>query len=135
MTGQDVAVVNEDGGPDRGAASGGWTLAAVLSRVGLLLLPVLALLLAAEVGRGVEWIVHGITDGRLSAGASAGDVAFGVIGALVGPIAVALIWFDWLRTGLERRQRLSLVGWLGSAVAGAAVMALLPLADQYLPPL
>lgn len=44
---------------------------------------------------------------------------------------MALLWFDWLRTGLNRRNRLALMGYLGGVIVALSFLILLPIQLQH----
>jgi hypothetical protein len=49
-------------------------------------------------------------------------ILFYIGGGVVGPAAAALLWFDWINSKMSKRSRLSLVGYLGGAIAVLAVL-------------
>jgi hypothetical protein len=47
-------------------------------------------------------------------------------GGLIGPLAAALLWFDWVGTRMSKQNRIVLIGYLGGPIA---VMALVIVAS------
>ena len=54
------------------------------------------------------------------------STAYFVVVGIVDPLAVSLIWFDLLGTGMSRRSRVALIGYVGTAIGGLAALMLLP---------
>lgn len=64
--------------------------------------------------------VHGVSLHRREASV----LASAFLGA-TGPVVMSCLWFDWLRTKLNRRMRLSLMGYLGGVIASMSLTLLL----------
>jgi hypothetical protein len=112
---QDVADTDE-------ARGGG-----VATPIGLLLIPIAAVLLLVELERGGYWLQHFLARSDTSLNRKVWESVVSLVVGLVGPACVGLVWFDVLKTNMSNRLRLALVGYVGCAVAGMAVLIFIPL--------
>jgi uncharacterized membrane protein len=97
--------------------SGRW-----MTRIGLVLLPVAGVLIAAELIGGVTGAVHYILRSGITAKRREWSIAFFIVVGVIGPITASLVLFDLLKTGMTWKSRLGLVGFLGSVIGGVAVL-------------
>ena len=98
-----------------------------LTVVGLVLLPVAAILLLFElyVGLALAWGILFRHPEWWEAQYSKWWFLYPLCLGLIGPAAIAFIWFGPFDTQMENRSRLALVGFVGAAVAGLAGLLLL----------
>ena len=111
---------------DRNAAQQAVTQS--VSAIGMLLVPITAFFLLLEIWRGEYWLQRIFTESHISSRRQTWETVLCLAVGLAGPMSVALIWFDLLKTGMTNRSRLALIGYLGSVVAGLAVLAFSPFA-------
>jgi hypothetical protein len=102
-----------------------------VSFVGLLLVPVAAILLLFEVGRCAYWLWYVLSQSGISSRRRADESIVSLVVGLVGPISVVFIWLDLLKTGMTKRSRMALIGYLRCAIAGVAVITFLASPDQF----
>lgn len=97
----------------------------VVRRIGRFLAPVAAALLVIEVIFAINelWVYtvqHGDTPLRRGVGLS-----LSIVLLVIGPAVVGFIWFDLIKTGMNKSSRMALIGYIGSAVAVMAIMMIL----------
>jgi uncharacterized membrane protein len=117
---EDIATEAVGEGRTEPTASGWW------ARLGMVLLPMAGLLIILELICGVAGVVHYLSVSGISGKRRRWTTGFFVVVGAIGPVTASLILFDLLRTGMTWKSRLALVGFLGSVVAGAAVLLFLP---------
>jgi len=108
------------------------SVAQVVSGLGAALSPVTCVLVFLTVLVAVERISHyvklpaypatpdGISDTRRSA-----SIALCAVLSVIDPLVLAFLWFDWLKTGLSRRNRLAFIGYLGGVIAAMSLVLVL----------
>jgi hypothetical protein len=84
------------------------------------------LLIVLELVGGLRGTAHYLTVSGITARRRGWSTAYCLAAGAVGPVAVALMLGDVLRTGMTWRSRLALVGFLGAALGAMAVLLLLP---------
>lgn len=98
----------------------------IATSIGLLLVPVAAVLLLVELERSGYWLQHFLSEGDVSVHRRVWESVVSLVVGLAAPVCIGLVWFDALKTKMGNRQRLALVGYVGCAVAGLAVLIFLP---------
>jgi hypothetical protein len=101
--------------------------------LGMILVPLVVLLVVAEVLGAIAAVSHfahlrgypADGNGISSLRREMSLIYYSVLG-VIGPLVVALLWFDVVRSGAGKRTRLALIGYVGLAVAGLAALLLLP---------
>jgi len=94
--------------------------------LGLVLFPIAAILVVLEIVGAIAGARHYLGEADLSSKRqTAYWIYFVLVGAL-GPVATGLIWFDPIRTGMTRRSRMALIGFVGTAIGLLAALLLLP---------
>jgi hypothetical protein len=98
-----------------------------LCTVGLLLAPIAALLMVLTVVQAIYGITHELSltiypanPNGISTTRRDVTVLYNLVAGLAGPLAAALLWFDWIGSGMSRRSRISLIGYLGGTIAAMA---------------
>jgi hypothetical protein len=109
--------------------------AGLLSTIGLVLAPVAALLMILALIQAIFGIAHELSlatypanPNGISTSRRDVTVLFNLVAGLAGPLAAALLWFDWIGSGIRRRSRISLIGYMCMTIAG---MALFLIVDPY----
>ncbi len=97
-----------------------------VATVDLVLAPIAALLVVLELIGGAAGVSHYLSTTGLSSKRRRWSTAYFVVVGIVDPLAVSLIWFDLLGTGMSRRSRVALIGYVGTAIGGLAALMLLP---------
>lgn len=97
--------------------------------VGLVLAPVAVLLMVLAAMQAIYGISYDLSRATYPAyqyGISTTrrdvNVVFDAVAALVGPLAAALLWFDWIGSGMSRRSRIALIGYLCGVIGGMALI-------------
>jgi hypothetical protein len=97
-------------------------------KVGLILAPVAALLMILALMQAIYGIAHELSLTTYPANPNGVSttrrdvtVLYNLVAGLAGPLAAALLWFDWIGSGMSKRVRISLIGYLGGTIAAMAL--------------
>jgi hypothetical protein len=106
-----------------------------LEGFGLVLAPITGIFMILVIIQAIYGIQHwasllsypahsnGVSSSRREA-----SILFYVASGLIGPIAAAFLWFDWIHSKMNRRSRISLIGYFGGTIT---VMALILTLNLY----
>jgi hypothetical protein len=96
--------------------------------VGLVLAPIAALLIVLALIQAIYGVVHELSlttypanPNGISTTRRDVTVLYNLVAGLAGPLAAALLWFDWIGSGISRRSRISLLGYLCGTIAAMAL--------------
>jgi hypothetical protein len=100
-----------------------------LCTVGLVLAPFAALLMVLALIQAIYGIAHELSlatyptnPNGISTTRRDVTVLYNLVAGLAGPLAAALLWFDWIGSGMSRRSRISLIGYVGGTYAAMALL-------------
>jgi disulfide bond formation protein DsbB len=96
--------------------------------LGLVLAPIAALLMVLALIQAIYGIAHELSltvypanPNGISTTRRDVTVLYNLAAGLTGPLAAALLWFDWIGSGMSRRSRISLIGYLCGTIAAMAL--------------
>jgi nitrate reductase NapE component len=100
-----------------------WNAASV---IGVVLFPVACLAVTYAAFGAASWLLQIAHASDLSSKRKSWETTYVVVVGLIPLGVMAFVWFDVLKLKTPRRKRLALLGYVGLAIGGLAVAALLP---------
>jgi len=100
-----------------------WNVASV---IGVVLFPVACLAVIYAAAGAAWWLSQIAHASDLSSKRRSWETAYVLVVGVIPLGVMAFVWFDVLKPKTPRRKRLALLGYVGLAIGGLAVAALLP---------